>query len=136
MSDLEPWLVDYSKFDDSRGSLRVLDNLFQFAFIPQRIFVISDVPDGVSRGAHAHEKAWQLLLAVNGIVDVEVENSQFSSSYQLSPSDKALCVPPKNWIKFRTQNPNTSLIVLASTTFEETDYIYERPMRNDAEKLN
>jgi dTDP-4-dehydrorhamnose 3,5-epimerase-like enzyme len=136
VSCLEPWLIDYSSFDDSRGSLRVLDNLFEIAFIPQRIFMVSGIPDGVSRGAHAHKEAWQLLIAINGIVDVEVENSHYRFTYQLSPSDKALCVPPNNWLEFRTQNSNTSLVVLASTTFDENDYFYERPMSHDAPDRN
>lgn len=124
---IDPWLVDFFHFHDNRGSLQVIDNLPKFAFIPQRIFIVSEIPLGIQRGAHAHKEAWQLLIAVNGTVEVEIENKNSRMFFALSPSGKALCVPPNNWLEFRTDNPSTKLMVLASTIFDADDYIHERP---------
>jgi dTDP-4-dehydrorhamnose 3,5-epimerase-like enzyme len=129
---IEPWLVDCRNFQDSRGSLHVFDNLSEFAFVPQRIFIVTEIPEGVSRGSHAHKKAWQILIALNGFVEIEIENTHSRTKFVLTPSEKALCVPPNNWLEFRTENVTTSLIVLASTVFDEEDYIYEKPIRHEA----
>lgn len=129
MNIIQPWLVDFLNFDDSRGSLHVLDNLAEFAFVPQRIFIVTEIPEGVSRGAHAHKNAWQLLIAINGFVGIEIENAHSQAKFVLIPSKKALCVPPHNWLKFRTENIATSLVVLASTTFDDKDYVYDKPTR-------
>jgi dTDP-4-dehydrorhamnose 3,5-epimerase-like enzyme len=128
---IEPWLVDCPNFEDSRGSLHVLDNLSEFAFVPQRIFIVTKIPEGVSRGSHAHKEAWQMLIAVNGFVEIEIENTHSRTEFVLTPSEKALCVPPNNWLEFRTENVTTSLIVLASTVFDEKDYVHERPIRHE-----
>jgi dTDP-4-dehydrorhamnose 3,5-epimerase-like enzyme len=128
---IEPWLVDCPKFEDSRGSLHVLDNLCEFAFVPQRIFIVTKIPEGVARGSHAHKEAWQILIAVNGFVEIEIENTHSRTEFVLTPSEKALCVPPNNWLEFRTENVTTSLIVLASTVFDEKDYVRERPIRHE-----
>ena len=70
-----------------------------------------------------------MLIAVNGFVEIDVENIHSRTKFVLTPSEKALCVPPNNWLEFRTESLTTSLIVLASTVFDEKDYLYERPSR-------
>ena len=131
MNIIEPWVVDCLNFEDPRGSLHVLDNLSKFAFVPQRIFIVTEIPEGMSRGSHAHKEAWQMLIAINGFVEIEIENIHSRTKFVLTSSEKALCVPPNNWLEFRTENVTTSLIVLASTVFDEKDYIHERPSRHE-----
>ena len=122
----DPWLVDIPSFQDDRGFLQVLDNLSTSVFLPQRIFVISDVPNGVSRGAHAHKKSWQLLITLNGSAFIEVENHNFKGRFELSPSKNALCVPPLNWLEIKLETKETHLLVLASENYDVADYILER----------
>lgn len=131
MKTLEPWLLKIANFRDSRGSLTVLDNLLEIGFLPKRIFIVSEIPKGLTRGSHSHKEAWQILIALNGSVEIEIENIHAKSKITLEPLEMGLCVPPNNWIEFRTNDTKSSLLVLASTTFDETDYVYERPTRHE-----
>ena len=79
--------------------------------------------DDVVRGNHAHKALSQIIFAVSGIIDFELENTAGEKySFKLDKPDMGLYIPPMHWriIKF---SHNAVLLCLASDVYDENDYI-------------
>jgi hypothetical protein len=122
--DLHPTIHEMKRLDSVSGNLSVLDQLDQKVFSPKRFFLVSGVPNGVSRGGHAHRICWQFLLAVNGSANVKVTNKIMTQEFELKDKQFGLLVPPLNWLEFSLDTSDTNLLVMASDYFDEKDYIY------------
>lgn len=122
--DLQPTILKLERLDSISGNLSVLDQLDQKVFFPKRFFMVSGVPNGVSRGGHAHRLCWQFLLAVNGSASVRVTNRVMTQNFELEAEQFGLLVPPLNWLEFSLDTSEAILLVMASDYFSETDYIY------------
>ena len=56
-------IIDLRKIHDPRGNLTPIEGGVDVPFEIKRIFYLYDVPGGESRGAHAHIKDSQFLIA-------------------------------------------------------------------------
>ena len=69
-------LIDLRKIHDPRGNLTPIEGGLDVPFEIKRVFYQYDVPGGESRGAHAHIKDQQFLIAVSGAFDVFVDDGK------------------------------------------------------------
>ena len=76
MSLEECRIIEIPSFSDSRGDLCVLEKGDVLPFEIKRIFYTYNVPPSESRGAHAHKKCHQFLIAVSGAVRVIAEDGR------------------------------------------------------------
>lgn len=51
---------------DRKGNISVVQNQNTVPFSVKRVYYLYDVPGGESRGAHAHKKLSQLIVAASG----------------------------------------------------------------------
>jgi hypothetical protein len=86
--------------------------------------LVSGVPNGISRGGHAHRICWQFILAVNGSANVKVTNKIMTQNFELKDKQFGLLVPPLNWLEFSLDTSEANLLVMASDYYSEDDYIY------------
>ena len=108
---------------DLRGSLIAGEEESEIPFPVKRFFVVHDVPSVESRGAHAHKRCHQFLVALGGSVKVLLSNGKQTDEIHLSSPKFGLYIPPMVWgIQFDYE-PSTSLLVLASDFYDENDYI-------------
>ncbi len=107
---------------DTRGWLAVFEAA-ELPFIFQRMFAISGVPEGSQRGAHAHKKCHQLLIAVAGTVEVSHDTGAESGVTVLDNPNVGLHLPPLTWASETYVTAGAVLIVFASHTFDADDYI-------------
>ena len=112
-----------TKFQDSRGSLQVLNQTSDIPFVIRRIFVISDVPRNEVRGEHAHRECHQFFWLLSGSVTMEVLNSKGLNKIELNDSNRNLHLPPLNWITMSNFGEKTVLMVLASHSYDNEEYI-------------
>ena len=63
-------------FGDHRGDLSVIEAVKDIPFEVKRVFWNYNVPEGKSRGAHAHKRLRQLLIALNGSFTVNVDDGK------------------------------------------------------------
>ena len=92
-------------------------------FPMRRSFWTYDTPDSILRGRHAHYQTQQVLVAAVGRIIVTVEHADRRiSTFWLEDPAVGLYLPPNVW---RTMQyaPLTLQIVVASTLYEEADYI-------------
>ena len=108
---------------DTRGSLTFGEFGKTIPFIPQRYFIVFDVPPGEMRGGHTHATCGELLLALGGSVAVVVDDGHRRAEIVLDAPDHALYLPPLVWGVEYKYAPGAMLLVLATHYYEPKDYI-------------
>ena len=110
----------FGKFWESRGRLFPI-NFDELPFTPQRIFIVDNIPNCQVRGKHAHKTCEQTIFCLSG--EVWVINYTYGEfrTNKMFPG-QALYIPPMMWSSqiFYEQG---SILVFASKTYDETDYI-------------
>ncbi|MBO9730288.1 MAG: FdtA/QdtA family cupin domain-containing protein [Chitinophaga sp.] len=115
-------LIDVKTFSDSRGSLTVLDDIIPFEI--KRLFYIYGV-DNSDRGGHRHHETYQAAICIQGACTVTTNNNRIKEVYHLDSPEKCLLLLPEDWHVMHNFSADAILLVLASTAFDPTDYIYE-----------
>ncbi len=110
-------------FTDSRGSLTIVEKGQEVPFEIQRVYWIHSVPPGEERGKHSNKVSSEYVIAVNGSVEITLEDINGRRTYRLDSKDKGLLIPPDTWDEIRNFSPDAVLLVLASHSYNETTYI-------------
>ena len=108
---------------DKRGSLTLVEGGHEIPFAITRAYWIYDVPAGEERGKHANKISYQYLIAVNGSVDICLEDKNGRTLYHLDSKDKGLLVPPETWNELTNFSSDAVLLVLASHSYNPDTYI-------------
>lgn len=116
-------LIELPHVADLRGSLSFAEFDEKLPFIPQRYFIVFDVPSKEVRGEHAHRKCQQLLICVKGNCSVVVDNGETREEVLLDRPNLGLFVPPMVWATEYKYSEDAVLLVLASDHYDSTDYI-------------
>lgn len=116
-------LYNFPLVTDLRGSLSFAEYSASLPFIPQRYFLVFDVPSKDVRGEHAHRTCHQLLICVKGTCSVVVDDGENRSEFLLDRPNLGLHVPPLIWGIQYKYSPDAVLMVLASKIYEAQDYI-------------
>lgn len=117
-------LIYLPKFNKrTKGNLTFIENTSIIPFSIKRIFYIYDIPGGESRGAHAHKKCEQFLIATSGSFNVELNDGTNKKKYELNSPDFGLYIPPGIWASEVDFLPNSTCLVLTSDIYDENDYI-------------
>lgn len=129
-------VVTLTRATDLRGSLVAVDHAGDLPFVPQRTFVVYDVPSRDVRGEHAHRECEQLLVCLRGSVTALVDDGRDRRELVLDSPDQGLYVPAMVWgTQYRYSN-DAVLLVYASRPYEDADYIrdYESFLREISAK--
>jgi UDP-2-acetamido-3-amino-2,3-dideoxy-glucuronate N-acetyltransferase len=105
-----------------RGSLGVLD-FYNVPFVPQRMFWMSDVPKGETRGKHAHKSCRQFLVVLVGDVIVQVHDLYGAVRVQELSTGATLFLDIFHWLELSNFSENCVVAVLASELYDESEYI-------------
>ena len=81
---------------------------------------------GQLRGAHAHKTCTQMLVALQGKVDVTMDDGYKTTSSLLSPLSHGLLIPPMTWASQKYLTDGATLLVICDQLFDEDDYIRDR----------
>jgi len=82
-----------------------------------------DVPGGAERGGHAHKAQKQPIIAMSGSFDVVLDDWTQRKRFHLNRSYFGLYVGPMTWRELDNFSSGSVSMVLASTRYEEDDYI-------------
>ena len=118
-----PKLVDLQTFSDGNGLLTAIEGNTPFPHQIQRIYFLSQVPQGVIRGEHAHKKLHQLIVCPVGTFEITLSDGVSEKSYVMTPSGKGLLIPPGYWRTLQNFTKEAVALVLASDNYTEDDYI-------------
>lgn len=132
--EINPSKQQYSVFDctmveldkhhsDRNGNLTVVENGVTLPFDVKRVYYIYDVPGGENRGAHAHKKLNQLIVAVSGSFKVTLDDGHCKRSFFLNRPYQGLFVQPGLWRDLDDFSSGAVCMVLASDVYDQNDYI-------------
>lgn len=116
-------LVRLGLVSDARGILSFGQVGAQLPFVPQRYFLIAGVPDGSLRGEHAHRALEQFLVCVHGACRLVIEDGTTREEVRLDSPAVGVYLPPMIWATILHDSPATTVLVLASDVYRESDYI-------------
>ena len=108
---------------DKRGCLTIVEQGHEIPFDIQRVYWIHSVPQGEERGYHSNTEMYEYVVAVNGCVDITLEDINGRRDYHLDAKDKGLLIPPDTWDEIKNFSPDAVLLVLASHGYNPDTYI-------------
>lgn len=122
----KPELYEFQHVSASRGNLSFLEELKDVPFEVKRVYWLTEVPEQQVRGDHAHKMGEQVIVCMQGVVEVVLE-SQLGErhSYTLDKPSLGLYIPPMWWGKMLFKG-KAILLGLASDEYSEADYIRNR----------
>ena len=105
------------------GSITAINNQQEIPFDIKRVYYLFDVPGGEARGGHAHRELQQLIVAASGSFDIIINDGNVKRSFHLSRPYIGLYMPAGLWRELDNFSSGSICLVLASTIYEEADYI-------------
>ena len=115
-------IIEIPKVHEERGKLAVIEkNAIPFAI--KRVYYLYDVPSDAYRGGHAHREQESVIIALSGSFEVVIDDGNSRHSIMLNKPDKGLYVPTMVWREIENFSSGAVCLVLASTDFDEGDYI-------------
>ena len=116
-------LINLPKILDLRGNLSFIEESKHIPFLIARAYWIYDVPGGEFRGSHAFRESEEFIVALSGSFDVLLHDGKEEKKYSLNRSYYGLYVPRFVWRKIENFSTNSLAMILASTSYNENDYI-------------
>jgi len=121
--NMNPELIQLSKFLDSRGNLSVIEEFKEIPFKIERTYWVYDVPGGEARGGHAYQENQEFIVAMSGSFDVILDDGKEKQTFHLNRSYYGLYVPKGIWREMENFSTNSLALVLSSTKYNVNDYI-------------
>lgn len=116
-------IIDLGKHSFPSGNLTVAQSMKHLPFAIKRVFYLYDIPGGESRGAHAHKRCHQFLVAVSGAFEVAMDDGEDTKVMRLDRPYYGLHVPPGIWAAEQNFSSGSVCLVLASELYDSDDYV-------------
>lgn len=116
-------IVKLPKYLDSRGNLSFVEQNNHLPFEIKRTYWIYDVPGGEQRWGRAFKECQEFIISLSGSFDVILDNGQEKRTFTLNRSYYGLYIPKGMWRVLDNFSTNSVALVMASTCYDENDYI-------------
>lgn len=130
----KPKIINLPKILDERGNLSLVEELADIPFKIERTYWIYDVPGGEVRGGHAYNINQEFIVALSGSFDVLLDNGVEAKIFSLNRSYYGLYVPNGIWRQMLNFSTNSLALIIASTKFDLSDYIYDYELFKEQNK--
>ena len=116
-------ILEIDKHHNVQGNISVVENGTTVPFDVKRIYYLYDVPGGESRAGHAHIELQQLIIAASGSFDITLDDGKLKRTFTLNRPYHGLLIVPGIWREIDNFSSGSVCLVLASTGYNEADYI-------------
>jgi UDP-2-acetamido-3-amino-2,3-dideoxy-glucuronate N-acetyltransferase len=116
-------LYEMPLIKDLRGYLSFGEVNQHLPFVPQRYFLIFDVPSQEVRGEHAHHTLHEFLICIRGSCTVLLDDGEQCDEVLLDRPTLGLHLPCMTWTVQYKYTADAVLLVLASDIYKPEDYI-------------
>jgi dTDP-4-dehydrorhamnose 3,5-epimerase-like enzyme len=116
-------IIEMPRHTDARGSLSVVESNIHVPFDIRRVYYLYDIPAGQVRAAHGHRALQQLMVALSGSFEVQVDDGFERRSFRLDRPDRGLYIAPGMWRDLGGFSGGAVCMVLASALYDEADYL-------------
>ena len=94
-------------------------------FEMRRIYYTWDIPQGCTRGGHAHLRQRSLLMAASGCFDLTCDDGVRRTGRHLTSGCLPVAVEAGEWRTLHGFSPDAVVLAVASTSYDPTDYLYD-----------
>jgi hypothetical protein len=108
---------------DARGSVNFLQLGKGLDFQPKRLFWLHHIAAGQWRGRHAHRESQLVFVALHGSCRLHLDDGSMKQTLALDDPAQAFYMPPWIWHELTDFAPETAILVIASTLFDEAEYL-------------
>jgi len=115
-------VIDLPRVTNRAGSISIIQNFKNIPFEVKRIFYIYDIPAGEARGAHAHKRCHQFIIAASGSFEVFMDDGENKKTITLNRPFYGLHIPPGIWAHELNFSSGAICLVLASEKYDGADY--------------
>ena len=116
-------VIDMAKIHADNGNITFIENGNNISFEVKRVYYLYDVPSGETRGGHAHYELQQYIIAASGSFDVVLNDGVNKRTISLNRPNLALHIVPGLWRELDNFSSGSISMVLASHSYDESDYI-------------
>ncbi len=116
-------IIDLPKINNRAGNITSIHSNIDIPFNIKRVYYLYDIPGGENRGGHAHKKLHQLIVATSGGFDVIVDDGKNKKTIPLNRPYIGLIIIPGIWRELTNFSSGSVCLVLASSLYNENDYI-------------
>jgi len=116
-------IIELPRIQNRAGNITPVSNSQEVPFDVKRVFYIYDIPGGEDRGAHAHIKCHQFLVAASGSFEIELNDGTLKRTVMLNRPYYGLHIPPGIWAAEKGFSSGAICLVLASHKYDAADYI-------------
>ena len=116
-------IIEIPKIKNRAGNISPIHGEIDIPFKVRRVFYLYDIPGGENRGAHAHKKCHQFLIAASGSFNVLVDDGNNRKKISLNRPYNGLYIPPGIWAEELGFSSGSICLVLTSHKYDATDYI-------------
>ncbi len=132
-------LVQMKENVEADGTLFVMESGREVPFPIQRIFLVTRVAEGASRGDHATRETRLILFPVAGSCDVVTDDGFERETWRMDDPARGLMIDPMIWRSMRNFSPDCVMMAVCDRPYapgRETidDYeVYRRTVRGEEE---
>lgn len=116
-------LIKLAQVKNRAGNITAISSEVEIPFEIKRVFYLYDIPGGESRGAHAHVKCHQFLVAASGSFEVVLDDGKTQRMVQLNRPYYGLHILPGIWASEINFSSGSICLVHTSECYSEGDYI-------------
>ena len=117
-------MLELPERGDERGNLVIAEAGSDIPFEIKRVFYIYGSDPDVVRGGHANRVSEFVLINVAGSSKVRVLDGEGNEIvYSLNRPKTGIYLPSMVWKEMYDFSPDSVLLVLASTHYDETEYV-------------
>lgn len=120
----EPKLFQFNQYGYlNTGYISIAEIDAEVPFPIKRVYWTYYTPNHVIRGGHAHKVLQQIIVAVSGIIEIELEGKKNKKhQFKLDKPSIGVYIPSGYWRDIRFSH-NAVMLCLASEIYDESDYI-------------
>lgn len=117
-------MLEFKQRGDERGHLVIVEGMDDIPFDINRIFYIYGSDSDVVRGQHANRESEFVLINVAGTSKVKVCDGKGNEAiYSLNRPHTGIYLPKMVWKEMYDFSEDSVLLVLASTHYDDKEYI-------------
>ena len=116
-------IFNLRSFKEGDGVLVPIESGYDIPFNIKRVFYVFNVNNQNDRGKHSHYKTKQILICLNGEVDVIVDDGNKRKTITINDKFTGIFIPEMIWDEQIYKTEDSLLMVLCDTHYDIDDYI-------------